>query len=255
MIFVWSWLKRPRLLLMIAALLAVDSKAATIRLVSLEFPPLSYLNAEQEPDGASVQIVRAVFARLGHTVVISVLPWPRSLRAVQRGEVDGIFTAYRKAEREIYLDYGREVLIDQVVAFYARRGPHLAYTGDLQQLSNKHIGVTSTISYGHNFDRALVNMNLQVEAADDFATNVRKLLRGRLDLIVSNRYSAEFALRTLDPKAEVAEVRPLVESVPSYIAFAKAKQHQGLRDAFDQTLRAMKADGSYQRFLSAFALD
>ncbi|WP_419905395.1 hypothetical protein [Kiloniella sp.] len=52
---------------------------------------------------------------------------------------------------------------------------------------------------------------------------------------------------------EVAEILPPIQSVPSYIAFSKKRNHTKLRDMVDATLKAMKQDGSYDR-LTAYSL-
>ena len=252
----WKRFKPLTLGLIVAAALAwpLDLLASRFLLVSLEFPPLEYQGADKSAQGAAVAVVREVMRRLGHEIDIKILPWTRSLRMMQRGEADAIFTAYKNPEREQFMFYGNEVLVEQVVALYARKGDPTVFKGDFASLKNKVIGVTSTISYGQLFDQATKRLALKTDAVDDLESNVRKLMRGRVDLLISNRFSAQTVLRTMSLTGKVVEVGPIVEKLPSYIAFSKARGHGGLRDNFDRVLREIRRDGTYERIMQSFGI-
>ena len=228
--------------------------AARLLMVSLEFPPLEYTGPEKSAQGAAVAVVREVMRRMGHEIEIRILPWPRSLRMMQRGEADAIFTAYKNPERELFMFYSNEVLVEQVVAFYARKGDSSAYAGDFATLKGRVIGVTSTISYGQVFDLAAKRLALKTDAVDDLDSNVKKLMRGRVDVLISNRFSAQTVLRNLNLSGKIVELKPLVEKLPSYIAFSKVRGHVAMRDSFDRVLREVKRDGSYDRIMRSFGV-
>ena len=197
-----------------------------------------------------MDLVRQAFGRMGEPVTIQVLPWPRILRMVQDGEADGFFTSYRLPERERWADFCREELAPQETALFALKAAGIAFHGDLAGLSGFTLGVVSQVSYGARFDRAVRDGLLpHLAESVDGETNFRQLLAGRVDLVASNRLGARNILARLGPAAEVVELSPPLERLPSYLAFSKRKHLGALRDRFDRALRGMKADGTWARTL------
>jgi len=219
-------------------------------LVTLEFPPLQYADHAGVPQGPVVEVVRRVFDMLDIDVVIRVMPWVRSLDAVRKGEADAIFTAYRNPEREVFLDYSREVLLYQAVGLYARNGDNRRFNGDLESVKGTNIGTVSTISYGRTFDRARDRKMFRTDRAEDIDTSFRKLMAGRVDFVVSNRFTGRHELARLGLTSEIEELPMPIEVMPSHLAFSKARGHAKLRDRFDAALNELKASGEYAKILS-----
>ncbi|WP_108651028.1 substrate-binding periplasmic protein [Dongshaea marina] len=225
-------------------------EAGHYELVTFEFPPLEYTGKDGKLQGAAVEIITEAFESAGHSVTIRSFPWTRSLRMVKNGEVDAIFTAYKNPEREKFLDYSQQVLIPQIVGFFARKESHLIFNGNLDQLSTVEIGTVSTISYGQKFDK--VKSKLKLQRANTLQRNFERLIRGRLDLVISNIYVADHTLRQMGLKNEVKPLFPRIQSVPSYIAFTKKKPLVELRQQIDNQLLKMKQGGRYQAIMDKY---
>jgi len=236
------------LLLMIALAVTISTaRADQYKLATFNFPPYEY-DVDGVAHGIAVDLVRRVMRNLGHEVDIQVLPWARALAEAESGEVAAVFTAYKTPERERYLDYSREVLIGQTVSLFARAGSPVDFSGRLHDLAGATIGVVNAMSYGPSFDAAANTGVLKyLERTSDSRTNLQQLVSQRVDLVVSNRCVALDLLNQMQATAAVQELALPVESVSSYIAFTKATDMSGLRDAFDRELRAIKADGTYDR--------
>ncbi len=226
--------------------------AENYHFVTLDFPPLQFTNTTGKVDGAVVKIVTTVMTHLGHDVTIEVLPWERALRMVKDGRADAIFTAYKNDERELFFDYSREMLIQQVVSFYTINTKKIAIPNDLIALKNKRIGTTSTISYGKKFDA--IRDKLNTIRSDSLEANLDKLINGQLDLIISNIYVADYTVDHLNFSKSIIRLYPEVERVPSFIAFSKTKKLTALRDAFDKELKKIKLSGEYKKTLAAYGL-
>lgn len=227
-------------------------KREVVQLVTLDFPPLEFLSDAGQVDGAAVLVVKEVLAGLGYDAEIQLLPWARSLSLVKEGRADAIFTAYKNAEREVYLDYSREVLIPQVVSFYVRAGSKLTYDGGFAALRGKTIGTVSTISYGAAFDEAKGRLGLKTERVESLDLNIKKLLAGRVDYVISNRYSAQVEIERQKADKDITELLPAVEVTPSYVAFSKKTKLTGLREKFDKGLRKLVKSGRYQTILEQY---
>lgn len=228
------------------------AEAASYKLVTLDFPPLEFADEKGAAAGAAVELVREVMTRLGHKVEIEVLPWTRSINLTKEGKADGIFTAYRNAERETFLDYSNEVLIPQVVSLYVKKGSGKTFKGDLAELQGQTIGILNTISYGQIFDKAKDALKLKTERVESLDLNFKKLAAGRIDYVISNRYSAQVEIEALKLESVIEELDKPVEVTPSYIAWSKKNKLVGLRDAFDAKLKDVKKSGRYREILEKF---
>lgn len=241
-----------RALAVILLLGAETASAGAYKFVTLEFPPLEFTNDRGAPDGAAVEIVSAVMKRLGHSLTIEVMPWSRCMNLVKSGKADAVFTAYRNQERAGFLDFAKENLVAQVVGLFVKKGSGRTFTGDFKVLKPFTFGVLNTISYGETFDNAKTKLGLKTERVEDVMLNFKKLAAGRVDYVVSNRYSAEVAIETLRLRQQVTELPRPVEVTPSFVAFSKKRQLGVIRDAFDKELRLFKQSGQYQVILDKF---
>ncbi|WP_020407189.1 substrate-binding periplasmic protein [Hahella ganghwensis] len=237
-------------LVSLTLLFPAGTNASEYVFVSLEFPPLEYTGDNGKPTGIAVDIVRKIMASLGHQVEINIHPWSRSLDLVRKGNADAIFTAYRTPERETFLDYSNEVLIQQTVSLYAKKGSTITFSGDLSTLRDKQIGVVSTISYGVRFDQLRESLNIQ--PVQKLEQNFQKLLLGRIDLFISSKWVADWKLQTAGMTDHITRLPTEVESIPSFIGFSKKQGLTRLRDDFDRELIKLKNNGEYEEILKRY---
>lgn len=244
-----------RQIIIITATLFISMPSAPVfadayAFVTFQYPPLEFAGENEKAEGIAVEIVANIMEALGHEVEITVYPWTRALKRVREGAADAIFTAYKNAERETFLDYSRQVLIPQVVYFYQKRGSAVQFDGSLESVKTKRIGVVSTISYGDKFDR--FKTNLVIDKAHKLEHNFFKLLLDRVDLVPSDIYVAEYTLGRLNLGDRIVRLSPGMENVPSYIAFAKKRNLAALRDRFDKQLSLMKETGEYAEIIGKY---
>jgi polar amino acid transport system substrate-binding protein len=247
------WVSAKYLLLAAALLLgAAPGWAEHYSFATFSFPPYEF-EQDGAPRGIAVDLVAEAMHRLGYGLEVRIYPWARALDEARRGKVSAIFTAYRTGERERYLDYSHEVLVPQTVALFARKGRAVDYRGDLLGLAEFTIGAVNSMSYGSRFDAAVADGVLRhIELANDSELNMRRLLAGRVDLLVSNVAVARYLLAQDERGDQVQEIDPPLEQVPSYLCFTKAVDLSGLRDAIDRTLVAMRDDGTTARIFAAY---
>ena len=228
------------------------AKADTLKLVTLSYPPYEFQDGDRV-DGIVVRILRRAFEKLDYQIEIEVLPWKRALLMARQGTADAVFTVYRTEERLKYLDYSRTVVMPQVVSVWALKDAELEFDGDLGSLKNVSIGLVDGVSYGATADAAIASGILRhLDYAPSSSQNIKKLLAGRTEAVIMNRYGALYHLTLQKGLDQVIELRPEISSVPSYIGFSKARNLAALRDRFDDTLQAMIAEGEYQRIIDGY---
>lgn len=237
---------------LLATCLAATSTLAAedpIKLVAFQYPPLVYTE-QGEIKGAATALVKAVFAQLDVAVEIQTLPWARALQYMQHGQADAVFTIFKNPERELFLRYPDEVLIEQEIRLYVRADHPIRFDGELQQLAPYRIGLTQAVSYGQRFDQASQQLLQHITYVNDEETKFLLLDKGRVDVVVSSSGLAEFYLKRLQLEGRIQPLEIVLERVPSYLAFARASPHQDLAPRFAAALRQLKTAGRYQQIVA-----
>jgi len=226
--------------------------AQTLVLAAADSVPTAYMDNGKQT-GLLVDVVKEAFKRAGHSVEIRLMPWARCLADARTGHVDGIFSVYQTRERQEFLTYAQEVLITQVQAFFVRKDSSITFDGDLNKLSELRIGIINQTSYGPRLDSALeTGLFRKVDTAHSASSNVQKLLHHRVDLIPSYRHVVLDTARTLGIAGEIRELTPAIEAIPSYLAFSNKRDYAAVISAFNQALRAMKKDGTYDAIFAKY---
>ena len=177
---------------------------------------------------------------------------------MKEGKADAIFTAYKNPEREKFLDYSNEVVVPQQVSVFVAKSSDLTadkigYSGDASAFSKYSIGVRNQVSYGPTIDKMLKeNVFKNIDKTNTPESNIKKLAKGRVELMPMNRYVAWHLAKKVGLNGEISEIKPPVQSIPSYIAFSKKRNLASLRDAFDKEFRKMVADGTYDRIVKKY---
>lgn len=245
--------KRTLGILMIS-LLAVSNAASgeTLVFAVTDTQPTAY-PVNGKPAGILVELVTEAFRRAGHTVEIKFMPWARCLTDVRAGRVDGIFSVFKLAGREQWLLFSQEVLIRQQIVFFSRPDSQVVFDGRLHSVRDVKIGIINDTSYGAIFDSALKQGVLsQIDKANNIESNLRKLVAGRVDLIVSYDFVALQAAEHIHLRENIRQLSPAIDLVPGYLAFTRVRDFKKLSDAFDVQLALMKQDGSYNRIAEKY---
>ena len=228
-----------------AELISSELSSSELNIVTLQYPPYAYKENGQVK-GIAVEIVTEAFKRLNLPITITVLPWARALHQIKNGDADAIFTLFKKPEREVFADYSNEILVPQIVSLYVNKHSTIEFTGDLKQLKAYSFGLVRKVSYGQIFDRALKNNILpNVVRSNDAQQSFKMLFSNRIDIVAINKYGALDILQHSNKLNDIKELKPDLQNIPSYIAFSKKRNLSTIRDKFDDTLRQMKIDGSY----------
>lgn len=226
--------------------------AQTLVLAAADSVPTAYVDNGKQ-SGMLVDVINEAFKRTGHSVEIAIMPWARCLAEVKAGKIDGIFSIYQTPERQEFLTYADEVLITQVQAFFVRKDSTIHFDGDLGKLSDLRIGIINETSYGPRLDATLKSgVFKKMDAADNASSNLRKLLNDRVDIIPSYRHVVLDSARSLGLAGSIKELSPAIEAIPSYLAFSNKRDYTKVIGEFNQALRSMKKDGTYDAIFNRY---
>lgn len=219
-----------------------------LRIVSLQYPPFQYLE-NGEVKGVAYEIVQEVFNRLDYEIKVDILPWTRALTYLREAQADAVFTIYKTKEREDFLDYANEVLINQRIAFYKHKDTNINFDGNFDNLKGNTIGTVFGVNYGTRFDSAVEKLSPSLLNSFDVYNNFQNLLLKRIDLLINNIDGADFVIKIMDAGDIIEMLPPVIETVPSYLAFSKHKDFTDLKNRFEAELVNIKKDGTYNRIL------
>lgn len=222
-----------------------------VSLAATDWPP--YAGKDLENYGFVSEIVVEAFSRVGYTVKISFMPWKRVLGKVEQGKYDAAYPAYFSEERANVYALSRPFAIGPI-GFYKRRDVEIAYK-TLRDLQPYTIGVVRGYVTNATFDSVEY---LKKDVADNDEQNLTKLLRGRVDLIVIDKLTAQYILSTAIPEGNAALefLDPPIEKKLIHLMFSRNIEgyEQRLQD-FHRGLEQVLEDGTVKRILKKHGVD
>jgi polar amino acid transport system substrate-binding protein len=212
-----------------------------LQIFTEEFPPLSF-SQDGKASGLGSEVVQEIMKREGVNVTIQVVPWARGYKAAQDGPLTGLFTATRTDQREKLFKWVGP-LAQQVTGFYALKDSKITIASLEDAKKIDSIGVV-TDYYSQQYLVKEGFTNLDVSA--DPNAMVRKLLAGRISVMVSENITLADLLKANDAKLEDVKALYTIQTTQSYLVFS-LDTPDSLVQHWQATLDAMKADGSYAK--------
>lgn len=217
--------------------------AEDIRVATLNWEP--YIGESLPQNGYVARVVREAFAVKGYTVEFSVMPWARVVKMAEHIQFDAYGPEYYSDDRaENYL------LSDPFpggpLGFFKLKINELQFQS-LDDLKDLRIGVVRGYVNTEAFDTA--DFLFKEEAVDDL-TNFKKLIAGRLDLVVADEFVGYYILRKELPlEADSIEfVTPILEQKQLYLCFPKdVSRSRELLRAFNEGLEHIRKNGTLDR--------
>lgn len=232
----------PRLLA--AALLGVAAAAwaQPMRLAFSELEPWKTRKGH-EHGGAYTEIMRELARRTGLPLVFVDCPLKRCLRLLETGDADVVIGLQESPERLRYLHYlatpYRTTSSDRVFLVRASDKRRITQYEDL-------VGLRIAVKQGSDyFDRFDEDTRLTKDAALTNEASLRKLLLGRVDVVMlpDDQAQAQLALMDLHGEIEFAPLR-IPEPTPRAVAVSKASPLMAHLPQLEQAMRELRDDGT-----------
>lgn len=173
---------------------------------------LAPLNYEEEgtgtPRGFSVELLRLMAAELGLPLEVAVRPWPRAVQALSQTPNSLLFSLTRTPERESQFQWVGPISARRIMVYRLSQRNDIR-PSSLQQLNGLKLGVVRDSATAKQLLAEGLRADEQIEWALDDAANMRKLLAGRMELLVMLDWAAAWHLRQLQlPYATLTPVMP-----------------------------------------------
>jgi len=223
-----------------------------VSISTLEWPP--YTSSELPLGGAVTEIVTRAFENAGMDPDVVTLPWQRAIvMAKEETDVVAYFPGYHCRHVDGFVasepvGYGPLGLVENVEAPITWTS--IDDLGERQYLIGTVLGYANTDEFDEKAGTGWVDV---VPAADDI-TNLRKLLRQRIDAAVIDRLVLSFLLATEPSLADGRELlafdeRPLDEKT-LYTCFNDTEEGRAMRDRFNAGLETIDVNTSIENYFA-----
>lgn len=226
------------LLILLTSAPAIAGDDKVVHLTSLDWPP--YSGKDLPGGGASVQVARAAFEAMGYTLKVDFFPWSRTVTLAkdQDSKYAGYFPEYYSARVAKSFHYS-DVMGSGPLGFAERTNNPVEWrTHD--DLGQYPIGIVQDYVNEAEFDTRVADGRIRAQAVTSDATNLVKLVNGRIDLAVVDRNVMEYLVETdhrLQKKAGQLQFNQrMLEEKTLYICFKKTAMGEELLNVFNEGL-------------------
>lgn len=220
----------------------------TLPIVVDEYPP--YIDSAKADHGFLAHIVADAFAKSGISVEFVYAPWKR----IESIEIDkhhqlsmGFIPTPERAQKWHYSDS----IIISSTTFVVLKSKRFAWQ-TLDDLKAYKIGLSRGYSYGPEFDAVTPQMNVEYAATDEI--NIKKVLKGRIDIFPVDPYVGAELIRTRLTQKQRQKLdmvdTPNLSSDSMHVVCARTFDPcLSLLQSFNRGLAIMNKDGSLQAII------
>jgi polar amino acid transport system substrate-binding protein len=225
---------------LVFACLSFAARGEKLRIVTEPWAPYVY-EEDSKKLGLDYETTAIVFKRLGIEVEWQFLPWKRCLSMLETGQADGALDIFHSVERDATLLYPSEPLSDvEFVMFYAKDRPHPFH--QLEDLKGLTIGTSPGYLYSQDFSESTLFTR---EPAPTHEANFGKLLRGRIDLLITDRRVGQHLLDQLNIRDQITENPTVISRQSQYLAVRRNAGMDLLVQRFGAELKRFKREPAY----------
>jgi len=220
--------------------LSFAARGEKLRIVTEPWAPYVY-EENGKSLGLDYETTAIVFKRLGIEVEWQFLPWKRCLSMLETGQADGALDIFHSDERDATLLYPSEPLSEvEFVMFYSNEHPHPFST--LNDLKGLTIGTSPGYLYSPDFSGSTLFTR---EPAPTHEANFGKLIRGRIDLLITDRRVGQHLLDELNIRDQITENPTVISHQSQYLAVRRNAGMDLLVQRFGAELKRFKREPAY----------
>ena len=220
---------------------AILESDKTVTIALGEWPP--FIGAKLPGFGAISRIVISSFEAQGYQVSIGFFPWKRSFELTRMGDWDATAVWIRNPERARAFVYSDAVMVATQVLFYRKDNPF--DWKSLEDLERYIIGGSTGYYHGEIIDQGEKTGVFTLERIPDEAANFKKLLIGRVDLVVTNKDVGYYLMNQMFDAEQLSKIthhrKPLETATYHLIIGKKNVRSQELVTTFNLGLAQVRS--------------
>ncbi len=211
---------------------------------SEHLPPLNFQRPGEAPSGFAVELLRMIAEQAKLPLTMEVMPWPRAASSAAARPGSVLFSLTRQPEREQHFKWLGPISERRIVVYRLSARTEVK-ASDIRHLNGHKLGVVRESAAAQLLLSAGLRPDVELEVALDDASNLRKLLAGRMDLLVMLDWAAAWNLQQM--KLPFATLQPVFEldSSKSYWYGLHPDTRPALQQTLQTALDQIKRDGRY----------
>ncbi|MYM68050.1 transporter substrate-binding domain-containing protein [Pseudoduganella sp. FT55W] len=230
------------------SLSAHATAAPAVTLVTEEFAPYSYAD-HGKVRGYSTELVEAALEQAGIDYGVRIYPWARAFLMARTQPNVLIYSIVRTPTREAQFQWIAPIA-PRSVYFYKRKSRQDILLRSVEDLRRYRVGANR----GDVVEEQLRQLGLVAELSAQNEFNLRKLVVGRLDLMVATDLSLrDLCARTQIRCDELERTMPLPGMGDYYVA-ASLRTPAATVEALRTELDKLKSSGEAQRLADKYGL-
>ncbi len=166
------------------------SDKPVVRVAISDFPPVEMIR-DNRPQGSNIEIMNRLFKRLGLQVRYTQMPFKRCLKSLQKGESDFMGSLQYTDDRSTYLSYVEPAYSDFRIIFYMRKGE----ASKLQRYEDLYRFKVGVMRGYKNFSRFDNDPKIVKDRVNNWESNYKKLVAGRVDVIIDDSMEGPYRAR------------------------------------------------------------
>ena len=213
-------------------------------------PPLSF-EEDGEAKGFFVDLLREICRRAGYEATVKLYPVKRMDSYLQSGEFDGATALVHTKDRERYLFYSNTPVMVSRLSVFVRKDKKIKFK-TIDDLKGKRIGVL--LGYktdSASLDKAIREGFVEIEEAAGYDQNLKKLIKGRLECLISTEQLTWYYADKLGISEEITDLELPISSHSVFFTVSKyskniANPHDfinKINTAFDEVV----SEGAYEQ--------
>lgn len=245
-------MKKSILLTILVLLTATICFAGEKTIIAAADPWPPFIDPSHPKEGLSLEIVRAAFKTQGYEVKMEYVPWARAIKGVKEGKYDILPNTWVTEERKGFLMYSDSYAANNI-KFIKAKGDPFEFNG-ISSLAGKKVGTVREYGYGSDF---LTATTFQREDTNNFISNIKKLLKKRIDLTLDDEIVARMTIAKDNPEYlnKVSFTENSLSSNPLHVTSGlKNPRHKEIIDSFNNGLKIIKSNGEYDAILLDYGI-
>jgi len=240
------------LLVVVFCFVSAGAWAATVddlTYLTEEYPPYNMTAEDGTPTGLAVELLGAVFEKMGASTTIKdiqVVPWARGYKDVQTKPKVCLFSTNRTEERENLFKWVGPIYTNTFNAIALKKRDF--QVNSAEDLVNLQAGVIRDDT-GDQLAQSFGIKN--IDRAPNNEPNIKKLNAGRIDIWIYGEQAAKIQLAEAGFNPEDYESVWTMSETTLYYAFHKDTDPT-LLEAMQKALDELREDGTYQNLVNKY---
>jgi polar amino acid transport system substrate-binding protein len=220
----------------------------TLQVVYTEWFPYTY-QKQGKASGFEIATFKAIMEKMQIPVEFRIYPWKRCLDQLKKGRADVLISMLFTDDREQYTYYPKEHISISRTMLATTIDHQISFNGSFEELHNYVIGYIMGFTYGEAFDKATY---LKKDEAKNAKVLIKKLLKGRNDLIAENQTVLKALAQKFGIKDQIKFLNPPIHTQKLFVGFSKVNKLAELSDRFSKALSSFKKTKSYHNILAQY---